>query len=51
MKIVKIEQFFPRPRIRLVRVLTDEGIAGWGETTLEGKPKSTVAAIEELSEY
>src|SRR6266568_3986686 len=24
---------------------------GWGETTLEGKPKSTVAAVEELAEY
>ena len=51
MKIAKIEQFFPRRRMRLVKITTDNGITGWGETTLEGKPKSTVAAVDELSEY
>jgi galactonate dehydratase len=50
-KIAKIEQFFPRQRMRLVKVTTEDGIVGWGESTLEGKPKSTIAAIEELSEY
>ena len=51
MKIAKIEQFFPRHRTRLVKITTDDGIVGWGETTLEGKPKSTIAAVEELSDY
>lgn len=51
MKIAKIEQFFPRRRTRLVKITTDNGIVGWGETTLEGKPRSTVAAVEELSDY
>ncbi len=51
MKIAKIEQFFPRQRMRLVKITTDDGIVGWGETTLEGKPKSTWAAVEELAEY
>ncbi len=51
MKIAKIEQFFPRRRTRLVKITTDIGISGWGETTLEGKPRSTVAAVEELSDY
>lgn len=51
MKIAKIEQFFPLPRVRLVKITTDTGIVGWGETTLEGKPKSTWAAVEELAEY
>lgn len=51
MKIAKIEQYYPRPRMRLVKISTDTGIVGWGETTLEGKPKSTWAAIEELTEY
>ena len=51
MKIAKIEQFFPRPRMRLVKITTDDGIAGWGESTLEGKPKSVMAAIDELSDY
>ena len=51
MKIARIEQFFPRHRMRLVRITTDSGLVGWGETTLEGKPKSTIAAVEELTDY
>ena len=51
MKIIRIEQFFPRARTRLVKITTDNGLVGWGETTLEGKPKSTVAAVEELADY
>jgi galactonate dehydratase len=51
MKITRIEQFFPRPRTRLVKITTDAGLVGWGETTLEGRPRSTVAAVEELADY
>src|SRR5712691_2907641 len=51
LKIATIEQFFPRPRMRLVKITTDDGIVGWGESTLEGKPKSTMAAVDELAEY
>src|SRR5919199_6844076 len=51
MKIARIEQFFPRVRTRLVKITTDNGLVGWGETTLEGKPKSTTAAVEELADY
>ena len=51
MKIAKVEQFFPRRRMRLVKITTDNGLVGWGETTLEGKPKSTWAAVEELADY
>jgi len=51
LKIAKIEQFWPRTRTRLVKITTDNGLVGWGETTLEGKPKSTIAAVEELADY
>ncbi len=51
MRIAKIEQFFPRKRTRLVKITTDEGIVGWGETTLEGRPKSTCAAVEEMADH
>ena len=51
MKIIKIEQFFPRNRTRLVKVSTDQGLEGWGETTLEAKPKSVSGAVEELGDY
>ncbi len=37
--------------MRLVKITTDSGLVGWGETTLEGKPKSTWAAVEELADY
>lgn len=51
MHITNIEQFFPRARARLVKVTTNEGLVGWGETTLEGKPKSTMAAVDEIADY
>ena len=51
MKIARIDQFFPRRRTRLVKITTDNDLCGWGGTTLEGKPKSTVAAVEELADY
>ena len=51
MRITRIKQFFPRPRMRFVKIATDNGLVGWGETTLEGRPKSTVAAVEEIADY
>ena len=51
MKITRIDQFSPRQRTRLVRITTDTGIEGWGESTLEGKHLSVPAAIEEFSGY
>ncbi|HCH10999.1 MAG TPA: hypothetical protein DEW32_17600, partial [Dehalococcoidia bacterium] len=51
MKIAKIEQFRPKVRTRLVKITTDTGIVGWGEATLEGRPKSTWAAVEEMADY
>jgi galactonate dehydratase len=51
LKIVSVETFYPRRRLRLVRVRTDSGPVGWGEATLEGKPYSTMAAVAEMGEY
>ncbi|MEE2659269.1 MAG: galactonate dehydratase [Candidatus Latescibacterota bacterium] len=51
MKIAKIEQFFPRRRTRLVKITTDNDLVGWGETTLEGKHRSTCAAVDEMADY
>ena len=51
MKISGIDQYFPRPRTRFIKITTDNALVGWGETTLEGKPRSTVAAVDELSDY
>ena len=51
MKVARIDQFFPKPRIRLVKITTDNGLVGWGETTLEGRPHSTKGAVDEIAEY
>lgn len=51
MKITRVDQFSPRQRTRLVRITTDTGIEGWGESTLEGKPASVPAAIDEFAGY
>ena len=51
MKITRVDQFAPRNRTRLIRISTDTGIEGWAESTLEGKPQSVPAAIDEFAEY
>jgi galactonate dehydratase len=51
MKIAQVEQFFPRMRTRLIKITTDNGIVGWGESTLEGRPKGVTGVIEELTSY
>ena len=51
MKITRIDQFFPKSRIRLVKITTDTSLVGWGETTLEGRPHSTMAAVDEIADY
>ena len=51
MKIASVEQFFPRHRTRLVKITTDTGLFGWGESTLEGKPESVEGAVRELADY
>ena len=50
MKIDKIEQFAPLARVRLVKITTDTGLVGWGETTLEGKARSGMAAVDEMAD-
>ena len=51
MKIAKVEQFYPGPRARLVKITTDNGLVGWGESTLEGKARSGMAAVAEIGDY
>jgi galactonate dehydratase len=54
MKITAIDTFMCGTNWRnwtFVRVSTDEGLYGWGEATLEGKEKTTIAAIHELDRY
>lgn len=53
MRITGLDTFvvdFYRTNVVLLRVTTDEGIAGIGEATLEGKERAVLGAIDELRE-
>ena len=43
MKISEVNVYFVRPRWGFVEIVTDTGVAGWGEAVLEGH--SSAAAI------
>jgi galactonate dehydratase len=51
MKITNIETFVLSNRHALVKVSTDEGVAGWGEHTLENWAHTVTAAVERMSEH
>ncbi len=51
MKITQIDTYYPSPRVRLVKIATDQDLVGWGEFTLEGKPLSTASAVKEIADY
>jgi galactonate dehydratase len=50
-KITNIETFLVAPRWLFVKVSTDEGIAGWGEASLEGRGHTAQAAVHDLEDY
>jgi galactonate dehydratase len=49
MRISTVETFVLGERQLLVRIGTDEGLAGWGDASLEHRPGTIVAAVRELS--
>lgn len=49
-KIVDYELYFVQPRWLFLKLVTDEGIIGWGEPILEGRAKTVAKAVEELIE-
>jgi galactonate dehydratase len=49
MRITTVETFTLGERQLLVRIGTDEGLAGWGDASLEHKPGTVAALIRELS--
>lgn len=50
MRIIEITHYYIEPRWMLVKVMTDEGIIGWGEPTLEGRATVVGEAIDVLKE-
>lgn len=51
MRITRVETFVLSNRRALVKIETDAGISGWGEPVLENWARTTVAAVERMSEY
>ena len=51
MKITQFSTFLVPPRWLFLKIETDEGISGWGESTLEGRAHSVACMVEELSDY
>jgi galactonate dehydratase len=49
-RITAVETFQVPPRWLFVKVSTDEGLAGWGEATLEGSSDVVRAAVAALAE-
>lgn len=48
MKIIGYELFKVPPRWLFLKIITDQGIIGWGEPVLEGRADTVHAAVEEL---
>lgn len=48
MKITNIQTYHIRPRWMFLKIETDEGICGWGESVLEGRAKTVEMAVNEF---
>ena len=51
MKISRLETFHVRPRWLLLRLQTDTGLVGWGESTLEGRSLTVETMVREMSRW
>lgn len=51
MKIKKMELFKVPPRWLFLKIMTDDGLEGWGEPVVEGKAETVKTAVEEMSDY
>jgi galactonate dehydratase len=49
MKITKIESFCVNPRWVFVRVETDDGCVGWGESIIPKRVHAVLGAITDLA--
>jgi galactonate dehydratase len=51
MKITKLTTYRLAPRWMFLKIETDEGVSGWGESVIEGRARTVEAAVHELSDY
>lgn len=50
-RIERLELFKVPPRRLFLKVVTDEGVEGWGEPVVEGRADTVATAVREMSEY
>lgn len=48
MKITDLKMIHIKPRWMFLKIITDEGICGWGEPVLEGRSKTVEQAVNEF---
>ena len=51
MKITAVNTYFVRPRWGFVEIITDSGLAGWGEAVLEGHALAVLSCVQEYQDY
>ena len=51
MQITSLELFKVAPRWLFLKIMTDDGVCGWGEPVIEGRADTVEAAVKELSSY
>lgn len=51
MKIQQVNVYYVRPRWGFVEIVTDSGLAGWGEAVLEGHARTVLSCVEEMRDY
>ena len=51
MKITGFKLYPAAPRWLFLKLMTDEGVCGWGEPVIEGRAATVKAAVEELQTY
>ncbi|MBH8596911.1 galactonate dehydratase [Thermoactinomyces sp. CICC 10523] len=51
MRITGYQTYLVPPRWLFLKIVTDEGISGWGEPVIEGRARTVKAAVDELMGY
>ena len=51
MKIQSVLTYLVRPRWCFVKIVTDDGLFGWGEAVLEGKADTVQSCVQEMADY
>jgi galactonate dehydratase len=51
LKITEIKTFIVPPRWLFLKIETDDGISGWGESILQNRAHTMAAAVSELGQY